>query len=75
MSMKITIEPTQIVRIVDGVEHREWRGVDDKGVAVVAFVRAVAPQTHDLHTAERYRKALVDIGFSTAAAIDLRKVL
>jgi hypothetical protein len=62
--MKITIEPTANVLNVDGAEHREWRGVDDQGVAVVALVRAVAPQTHDEAVAERYRAALRELGFT-----------
>ncbi|MGE0408730.1 MAG: hypothetical protein AB7P23_05640 [Amphiplicatus sp.] len=73
--MKITLEPTPVLRKVDGVEHREWRGTDEEGVAVVALVRALAPQTHDEAVAARYRAALEDVGFARQAAIDLRQVL
>lgn len=73
--MKITLEPTAVLRCVDGVEHREWRGNDDEGVEVVALIRAVSPQTHDPAVAGRYAAALRDIGFARAAPIDLRFVL
>lgn len=73
--MKITIEPTETVRLVDGVECREWKGVDEEGVEVVALIRSVTPQTHDEAVAARYRETLEEIGFAHAAAIDLRQIL
>lgn len=73
--MEITIKPTARIREVDGVEHREWEGVDDEGVHVIALVRAVAPMTHSEAVAGRYRQALKDIGFAVLSPIDLNKVL
>lgn len=73
--MKITLEPTPTVRKVDGVDHREWKGVDEEGVAIVALVRSVQPQTHDEAVAARYRATLKDIGFAREAPIELRHIL
>jgi hypothetical protein len=45
--MKLTLEPTDKTQSVDGVPHRVWKGETDKGVPVLAYIRAVSPQTHD----------------------------
>ena len=45
--MKLTLEPTELVQIVDGVPHRVWKGTSDAGTPVEAWVRCVQPQTHD----------------------------
>lgn len=73
--MKLTLEPTDVVRTVNGCECREWKGTDEEGVEVIALIAAVAPQPHDETVAERYRKSLVDKGFAREPAIDLRHVL
>lgn len=73
--MKITLEPTEIVRTVNGCDCREWKGTDDQGVEINAMVIAVTPLTHDKDVAERYRQALIDRGFARATPIDLRNIL
>jgi hypothetical protein len=45
--MKLTLEPTDKTQSVDGVPHRVWKGETEKGVPVLAYIRAVSPQTHD----------------------------
>ena len=72
--MKITLEPTAVVRSVGGCEHREWVGEDDQGVRVIALVRAVAPQTHDEDVARRYAAELRDIGFAYKPPLSLRNI-
>lgn len=45
--MRLTLEPTDKIQSVDGVPHRVWKGETEKGVPVLAYIRAVSPQTHD----------------------------
>lgn len=75
--MKITIEPTGVSRQVNGELAREWRGVDDQGVPVIAWVRMVSPLTHDTEVLARYAGELTDLGNAIAPPIsfDIRKVL
>lgn len=40
--MKITIEPTQEICVINGVRCRAWRGVTDKGVDCVVFIATIA---------------------------------
>ena len=73
--MKLTIEPTERIGLVDGVQSRYWTGVDEHGVEVEVLVRAVAPLTHDKDVAERYETELEVLGFSVEVPIDIRMVL
>ena len=40
--MRLQIEPTEIVTILDGVECRVWSGVTEGGAQVFVFVHRVA---------------------------------
>ena len=56
--MKITLEPTDQVDLVDGVACRLWKGCDDENVEVHAYIRAVSPKTHDSEVHARYEAEL-----------------
>ncbi|NBV42867.1 hypothetical protein EBR96_08900 [bacterium] len=75
--MKITLEPTGSIRPINGHPAREWRGEDEHGVPVVAFIIALSPQTHDADVNARFARELKDLGHAEQApiAFDLRKVL
>jgi|GEM_PF-5822578 len=73
--MKLTLEPTDKVRKLNGEDVREWRGVDEEGVEVIAYIAAVSAQTHDEAVQKRYSEALMDRGFARLPAIDLRYIL
>jgi hypothetical protein len=45
--MKLTLEPTDRFETIDGRPHRVWKGTNETGTPVLAYVRAVSPQTHD----------------------------
>jgi hypothetical protein len=75
IAMRLTIEPTEVMRLVHGLICREWRGTDDQGVEVVALIRGVAPQTNDEAVAKRYAAELLAVGEPvTAPPIDFRFV-
>jgi hypothetical protein len=59
--MKLTISPTTVIELIEGVPCRRWEGVSDAGTPVHAWVRMLQPQTHDeaaLAAFERELKAL-----------------
>lgn len=75
--MKITITPTAEFQRVNGEPSRIWVGYDDQGVAVVAHVRLVSPQTHDLAVNARYEHELAALPAAeraTPMAIDMRHI-
>lgn len=45
--MKLTLTPTETIQLVDGSPARKWEGTTEQGVPVMAFIRAVQPQTND----------------------------
>lgn len=75
--MKITIEPTGEFQHINGEPARVWWGFDDRGVSVVAHVRAVSPQTHDVVVNERYARELEELGSAeqgAALVLDMRNI-
>jgi hypothetical protein len=45
--MKLTLEPTDRFETINGQPHRIWKGTTDGNIPVLAYIRAVSPQTHD----------------------------
>lgn len=45
--MKLTLEPTDRFETINGQPHRIWKGANEAGTPVLAYIRAVSPQTHD----------------------------
>jgi hypothetical protein len=62
--MKVTLESTdKILRlVVDGheVPARLWEGATEGGVAVVAFITRISPQTHDEATNATFARELIE---------------
>jgi hypothetical protein len=85
--MKITIEPTGALVEVDGLMCRVWRGHDEHGALVEAFVRLVGVPIEDAAAQQRARQAhLIEHAAphvqhvagprdTRERAIDLRKLL
>lgn len=73
--MILTLTPTKQMRKVNGTDVREWHGTDEEGVQVVAMIAAVAPQTNNEQTHDRYTKDLNELGYARRTAFDLRQVL
>lgn len=74
--MKLTIEPTATIQMIDGVPCRRWEGATDKDVPVHVWVRCVSPQTHDaaaLADFERELRALPAVR-REAVVLDMRFV-
>lgn len=59
--MKLTIEPTNIVNKIDGVECRRWVGKTEGGITVHLWVRMVQPQTHDPAALEVFERELREV--------------
>jgi hypothetical protein len=45
--MRLTIEPTDIIELVEGQPCRRWEGVTDQDTPVHVWVRMLSPQTND----------------------------
>lgn len=45
--MKLTLEATDRFETINGQPHRIWKGSNEAGTPVLAYIRAVSPQTHD----------------------------
>lgn len=81
--MKITIESTDrlVTLVVNGAEvpARIWEGASDGGVAVVAFITRVSPQTHDAEANAIFERELLltrqPVHEPYSGAIDLRLIL
>lgn len=73
----LTLTPTPTMRRINGEPAREWRGYDDQGVEVVAYIRNVSPQTDDDGVNAKYARVLQELGAAEAQpiAIDVRNVL
>lgn len=72
--MKLTLEPTPEVMVIDGTMCRIWSGTDAAGVPVKAAMIYVSPQTHDPETLKRYTAELLEIALQTSETpvIDMR---
>lgn len=57
-AMQITLTPTDTIQSVDGVPMRKWQGTTARGVPVVAFIRAIQPQTHDAEKLADFEREL-----------------
>ncbi len=58
--MKITIEPTATIEMVNGTMCRLWTGETDKGVPMHAYIAVVQPQTHDAEAIADFERALIE---------------
>jgi hypothetical protein len=56
--MKITLEPSGEIDVVNGAQARLWTGEDEYGTPLKAWIVTVSPQTHDAEANERFAKAL-----------------
>ena len=73
--MKLTLEPTAEIERVQGVPHRVWRGVTDKGVEVRAYVAVVQPQTNDAEQLADFERELREMPYRRElVSFDLRMV-
>lgn len=71
--MKLTIEPSEEILLLDGSPARVWTGEDEHGVLVRCFIRTVSPQTHDEAVNARYARELAaqeDMRFIGVAVLD-----
>jgi hypothetical protein len=59
--MKLTLEPTNELQTVDGVPCRVWRGRDEGGTWVLAWVRTVQPQTADAAKLAAFESELMSL--------------
>jgi hypothetical protein len=56
--MQLTLSPTAERDLVRGTEARRWQGTDADGVAVLAWLVAVQPQTTDKAVEQRFSETL-----------------
>jgi hypothetical protein len=75
--MKITLVPTAEMQTINGNPHRVWRGQNDAGTPVQAFIRAVVPLTTDARLNAAFEEELVELPQPTRdlPPISLRQVL
>jgi hypothetical protein len=59
--VKLTLEPTDKIQLVNGLVCRRWEGTTADGVPVHAYVLAVSPQTHDVAVNEQFQRELLEI--------------
>lgn len=67
--MKITVEPTGQIDVVNGGQARLWTGADDNGTPVKAWIVVVSPQTHDEAANKRFAEALIEVRPSMRAEV------
>lgn len=67
--MKITITPTAHVASLDLGPCRLWTGVDENGVAVNLWIRAVQPPTHSEALLAPYDEQLSEQGPPEGASV------
>jgi hypothetical protein len=69
--MKVTIESTEEIVKIDGVQTRLWKGTTDTGIAVHCFIHRISPQRHD--QIEQFEDELIEkpkpIIFETVSAV------
>lgn len=70
--MKLTIEPTDRIEKIEGVECRRWEGTTETGVPVHAWVRCLSPQTHDEEALKVFDAELQALPPATLALFDIR---
>lgn len=68
--MKVTLEPTGQIGIVNGTHARLWVGEDDAGVPVKAWIAMISPQTHDPAAHKRFATALRGEFFDIRLLVD-----
>lgn len=76
--MRITIDSTEELTRIDGVECRIWRGVTERGVHCYAFIHRIAVRADQ--DVSQFQRELVETKqpssqAAQAVAIDLRKIL
>ena len=67
--MKVTLEPTGQIDVVNGAQARVWIGEDDTGTPVKAWVATISPQTHDEAANQRFAEALREVKASLRATM------
>lgn len=73
--MKLHLKPTDRIEKVQGVPHRVWRGVTDKGVEVLTWIATVQPQTHDEAALADFERELTEMPYRRElVSFDLRMV-
>lgn len=45
--MKLILEPTATIEMIEGQPCRRWEGVTDEGTPVHVWIRMLSPQTHN----------------------------
>lgn len=65
--MKLILEPTDRIETIHGQPHRIWEGTTDENVPVLAYIRAVSPQTNDPEQTASLRRALKELPTPTLA--------
>jgi hypothetical protein len=45
--MQVTMESTEEIIKIDGVQTRLWKGTTDTGIKVHCFIHRISPQQHD----------------------------
>lgn len=76
--MKVTLEPTDKVVTLEGVEARVWQGVTDTGTPVHAYITRIAVPVDDPEECARFARELgaeKSAPRPEVAAIPLRMVL
>jgi hypothetical protein len=76
--VKLTLEPTDKIQNVDGIPCRIWKGIDDAGTPLLAWVRFVQPQTHDPARLKAFEQKLQELPTPAPdreQPIDLRLVI
>ncbi|GJD92873.1 hypothetical protein [Methylobacterium iners] len=66
--MKLTLEPTGQLELVQGTPCRVWSGTTDTGLQVLAWVATVQPQTHDLGKLMAFEEELIEMPYRREAA-------
>ena len=65
--MQLTLKPTDEFEFVDGRRTRLWKGNDQDGTDVHAYLCVVQPQTHDPKRLQRFDRALQELSPSKRA--------
>lgn len=75
--MQLTLSPTTRIEKIDGAPCRVWKGVDQDGVEIIAWIRMVSPQTHDADVNAVFAEKLQALPTPRAGAmsIDWRFIL